>query len=77
MQEHPPELYDRCCSQFLVTREAVRARPKSVYQTYLDLVLNGTETDLQKDLHLAEEMWHHLFTVPNLMQVSLAFLPPP
>ena len=75
-------MYDRCCSQFVVTREAVQAHPKSVYQTYLHLVLNATEHDRMEiwprwrsrpDLHLSEEIWHHMFGVPNLSQVRGAW----
>ncbi|TVY82972.1 hypothetical protein LSUE1_G007460 [Lachnellula suecica] len=56
-----PEIFgSQCCSQFAVTREAIRSRPKEDYRTQIDWILN---TDLEDSVsgRVFEHMWPYLF----------------
>ena len=67
----PPLLFDRCCAQFLVTRDRVRARPRAFYEAalahaYYDvepLPEGDKEANRQIGL-LFEWLWHHIFGEP-------------
>ena len=65
----PAHLRYMCCAQFVVSRRAIRARPKATYQALLDLTMNPAYGD---DLTLAyalESLWHIIFgEAPDMCQ---------
>lgn len=57
-----PEIFAQpCCSQFAVTREAIRSVPKNKYARYIDWLSN---TDLSDYIsgRVWEHLWQYLFT---------------
>ena len=58
----------KCCAQFIVSRERVRARPLAFYQRYYDWLVKHTDTVTGKGLRsswmtsrLAEWTWDAVF----------------
>jgi len=68
----PPELLSWCCAQFVVTRAAVRARPKEFYQKIFDWMTNEGEWKLEKNVtsyissRVLEQTWHMIFGMPAM-----------
>lgn len=66
----PAHLRYMCCAQFMVSRRAIRARPRATYQTLYDMLMDPGYGD---DLTLAyamESMWHVIFGEPPDMCAS-------
>jgi hypothetical protein len=68
--EMPKTMYSWCCAQFVVTRAAIRARPKEFYQDIYDWMTN--EGKFKNDLpttsyissRVLEQTWHMIFGMP-------------
>jgi len=66
--EMPKEILSWCCAQFVVTRAAVRARPKAFYQAIYDWVTDadpvlGNATSFISS-RVLEQTWHMIFGMP-------------
>lgn len=66
-QEAPSEVGVPCCSQFGVTRETVRLRPKEEYVWFREWLLN---TDIEDAIsgRVFEYAWHSRFIPFNLLK---------
>jgi hypothetical protein len=68
----PKEFLSWCCAQFVVTRAAVRARPKAFYVNLLDWVTNEGPWRAEKNVtsyissRVLEQTWHMIFGMPAL-----------
>jgi Protein of unknown function (DUF3431) len=57
----PPILSQPCCSQFAVTKEAIRSNPRSQYKMQMDWLQN-TRLESEVSGRVWEHMWQYLFT---------------
>lgn len=70
LPSHQMDVAYTCCAQFLVTREAVRARPKLLYEALYRYALGSSDLGHRGDSfargECLEVLWHVLFGRPRL-----------
>eukprot|EP00976_Prorocentrum_cordatum_P104876 1194061-Prorocentrum_minimum.AAC.1 len=75
---------DRCCQQYLVSREAIKTRPLTFWKEMLALMTDGDRLKANRlkgvfdkrptmalDLPFLEESWHYIFGVEKINQHKL------
>jgi hypothetical protein len=73
--EMPSELYDKCCAQFLVSRNRIRLRSKKFYINLLNYILYEDKYEPDEKIcfmgYILEYLWHYIFGEPAIMKYDM------
>lgn len=71
----PSEIGHHCCAQFAVTKEKIRAMPRSHYERILNWVVNTQWASSFGIGWMMEKLWHIVFGMPAVQYVSSFLFP--